>query len=278
MEYSKRELHHERKTRQNISLLTSRLLVLVFYCMNYGTICDQYLSKSLQCYAFVGSVPVRLTVFSKNLFFIANPQVQDRAVLFHSVNKNDDEMDNITDDASSVNENYNMMSRISMIDPILVYTDIFAILIASQLMGLLDVLNDSTFWMNGGWFQPINIVSTTESSTLPIFLHRVTRNTLCYILITFTFIRGNYEISTALGSSKSILRMLLSSIAMFTFARIGILVIGVLVLTQPVSWADCIGSATNHSDQVVETVRESYFMAIAIASGRLGLYKMYNGS
>jgi hypothetical protein len=248
MEHSKRELliQYARKTRNNKYMFASKLLVLVFYCMSYDTIYDQYLSKSFHCYAFVGSVPIGLKAFSKNLFLIANDQVQDRAILLHSVNKKDDKMDDVTDRS---NDNKKTISRISRIDPILVYTDIFAILIACQLMGLLDVLNDSTFWMNGGWFQPIIIVST-ESSTLPIFLQRVASNTVCYVLITFIFVQENYEIGTALRSSESII--------------------------QPVSLVDYIGSTINHTDEFIETLRESYFMAITIAFGRLGLYKALN--
>jgi len=50
----------------------------------------------------------------------------------------------------------------------------------------------------------------------------------------------------------------------------------ILVLTQPVSLVDYIGSTINHTDEFIETLRECYFMAITIAFGRLGLYKALN--
>jgi hypothetical protein len=44
--------------------------------------------------------------------------------------------------------------------------DLFAILIASQLMGLLDVLNDPEFSRNGGWLQPIPAVPSTLNALI----------------------------------------------------------------------------------------------------------------
>ena len=42
--------------------------------------------------------------------------------------------------------------------------DTFAILIASQMIGLLDVVNDAEFVRNGGWLQPIPAVPSTLGS------------------------------------------------------------------------------------------------------------------
>lgn len=276
MECSKLELLlHARTSRKNETMMIASKLVIVLLVFYIATRYDQ--SQSFHCYAFIiSTTPIPLKAFSNELLFISSHQIQgNKAVLLYSVNKNNDKTDSNTD--QSYNDKNNLISRISMMNPILVYTDIFAILIACQLMGLLDVLNDSTFWMNGGWFQPITFVST-ESATLPIFVQRVANNTVLYLFIACIFVQGNYAITTALESSKSILRMMMLSITMFTFARIGISFIYLFVLTQPVSLADFMGSTTSHSDVFIETLRESYFMAITMASGRLGLYKMFNGS
>jgi hypothetical protein len=46
-------------------------------------------------------------------------------------------------------------------DPGLWTSDFLAILLASQLIGLLDVVNSAEFIQNGGWFQPIPAVPST---------------------------------------------------------------------------------------------------------------------
>jgi drug/metabolite transporter superfamily protein YnfA len=186
-------------------------------------------------------------------------------------NKND-KVD--TNTAKTYNDNERIgISQLSMIDPILVYADIFAVVIACQLMGLIDVLNDDTFWRNGGWFQPIVIDS---SSTLPIFLRRVATDSVCYILTTFVVIRGSYEIHTALRSSHTIFRMMISSILIFTFARLGTIFVQILFDTQGVDINDFVGFFINHSGQIVEILRESYCIALTTTSVRLGLSKFLN--
>lgn len=44
--------------------------------------------------------------------------------------------------------------------------DLLSIAIGTQLLGLVDVLNDLGFWANGGWLQPITIVSSTNTLSL----------------------------------------------------------------------------------------------------------------
>mmetsp|Transcript_29981 Transcript_29981/g.64212 ORF Transcript_29981/g.64212 Transcript_29981/m.64212 type:complete len:255 (+) Transcript_29981:34-798(+) len=46
-------------------------------------------------------------------------------------------------------------------DPGLWVTDLLALILASQLIGLLDVVNNPEFIQNGGWFQPIPAVPST---------------------------------------------------------------------------------------------------------------------
>ena len=48
-----------------------------------------------------------------------------------------------------------------LMDPGLWISDFFALIIASQLIGLLDVVNNPEFIENGGWFQPIPAVPST---------------------------------------------------------------------------------------------------------------------
>ena len=78
----------------------------------------------------------------------------------------------------------------------LVTADIFAIAIASQLMGLLDVLNDPTFYQNGGWFQSIPTVPTTFGTLIQRFSILTITWIICAIL------RGGYT-NDAIESSSS---------------------------------------------------------------------------
>lgn len=59
--------------------------------------------------------------------------------------------------------------------------DILAIVIASQLIGLVDSLNDDLFWQNGGLFQPVPIVP----HTLGTFVQRTSSGCVCWIASNF---------------------------------------------------------------------------------------------
>lgn len=45
-------------------------------------------------------------------------------------------------------------------------TDVGSILLAMQLMALVDVINDPVFWQNGGWNQPIPAVPKTFNTLM----------------------------------------------------------------------------------------------------------------
>ena len=59
--------------------------------------------------------------------------------------------------------------------------DIIAVVVACQLIGLIDVLNDATFWEKGGFAQSIPAVP----STLGTFVQRVSSGCVCWILSSF---------------------------------------------------------------------------------------------
>jgi hypothetical protein len=59
--------------------------------------------------------------------------------------------------------------------------DIVAILVASQLIGLLDSLNDDLFWEHGGFAQPLPIVP----HTLGTFVQRTSLGCVCWIIPSF---------------------------------------------------------------------------------------------
>jgi hypothetical protein len=67
-----------------------------------------------------------------------------------------------------------------MVDVPIVMSDLLAIAVAMQLLGLTNVLNDPTFWNQGGWLQPIT--STGISNTLPVVVQR-----FCLVALSWLF-------------------------------------------------------------------------------------------
>lgn len=68
--------------------------------------------------------------------------------------------------------------------------DLLGVLIACQLLGLLDAVNDPTFEEKGGWLQPI--LGAAPFSTLPLLVERVSENSILWIasgLLASTFDR-----------------------------------------------------------------------------------------
>ena len=63
-------------------------------------------------------------------------------------------------------------------DPSLLTVDILAVVVASQLIGLVDVLNYASFWDNGGFAQPLPAVPATLGS----FVQRTSSGCVCWIV------------------------------------------------------------------------------------------------
>lgn len=74
------------------------------------------------------------------------------------------------------------------IEPGPLTVDILAIVVASQLIGLVDVLNDASFWENGGFSQPLPAVP----ATLDDFVQRTSSGCVCWILSTLLVSHDNW--------------------------------------------------------------------------------------
>jgi hypothetical protein len=139
-------------------------------------------------------------------------------------------------------------------DPSLLAVDVFAIAIASQLMGLLDILNDPEFVKNGGWFQPIPAVP----STLNVLVERFSILTLSWLSVSLarngSF--GKDAVATDEAAIKTSLRILLD----FSALRF---VIGIL-------FSQAVGS----DPDVLSLLRDSYFVGLAVTGFRF-LYGQY---
>jgi len=134
-------------------------------------------------------------------------------------------------------------------DPRLLAGDVVSIALASQLLGLVDVLNDPTFWQQGGWLQPI---STTES-TLPILVQRDSILSICWLIAALGWKGYNDDNGSDLQRTVQIAA-------------------GFCVLRVALGFAV---SLLGHADFVLwDIVRQCYFTIILVGTFRF-LYSQY---
>jgi hypothetical protein len=132
--------------------------------------------------------------------------------------------------------------------------DIVAIVLASQLMGLLDVVNDPDFARNGGWFQPVPGVP----STLGVLIERISTLSLVWILSALS--EENSFSYTAVESEK--ISILIAFIIVFNFVALRLLL----------GWT--LAFATNADFNFGILLRDCYFVALLLPGFRF-LYSQY---
>ena len=108
--------------------------------------------------------------------------------------------------------------------------DLFSIAIASQLMGLLDVVNDPQFVQSGGWLQPIPAVP----STLGTLIERISTLSLVWILAAIS--EENTFTTDAVKDEKVSILVALSIVLNFVLLRIILGWIYAFVMHADVSW------------------------------------------
>jgi hypothetical protein len=148
-------------------------------------------------------------------------------------------------------------SRSRIEDKGLLVADLVAIVIASQLMGLLDVLNDPDFVRNGGWLQPIRAVP----STLNVLVERISTLSLVWIVAALLGRKDSFSsdgVSDDVATVQKALGMVLN------FGALRLLV------------AFAVAAATQGGDldYFGEVLRECYFVGLAIPGFRF-LYGQY---
>jgi len=147
------------------------------------------------------------------------------------------------------------------VDPAILFADLFGLAIACQLLGLVDVVNDPSFWKNGGWLQPI----PATPSTLPILVQRFSLNSILYIATVLLLGGVGKE---AVSSPRSVLRSALRTNFAFVLVR---LLVGTML-------AGAISSQSGFNanlDVVVDLLRECYFVALATTAGRYVVYGLF---
>lgn len=132
--------------------------------------------------------------------------------------------------------------------------DLFSIAIASQLMGLLDVVNDPQFVESGGWLQPIPAVP----STLGNLIERISTLSLVWILAAIS--EENTFTTDAVKDEKVSILVALSIVLNFVLLRILLGWIYAFVMHTDVSWG--------------LLIRDCYFVALVLPGFRF-LYSQY---
>jgi hypothetical protein len=175
--------------------------------------------------------------------------------------------------------------------PGLLITDTLAIAIASQLMGLLDVLNDPIFWSKGGWFQPLPVIP----STLGILVERFATLTVTWIgvaLLVSSSVPSSSSstkklspnISKEMDTSLSLfgnqimsmdepsLKQLLKVWVVFSLTRIGFgVALHSLLQTGPGWTVDTIVTTEILSD----LIRQCYIVGLTIPTARFGYRRQF---
>ena len=136
----------------------------------------------------------------------------------------------------------------------LLTADLFAIVIASQLIGLLDIVNDPEWIKNGGWFQPIS----TTPKTLDVLVQRISTLSVTWLLASL--VRADSFSYSAIANDEDSIQTALKIVLNFTVLRL--------------IFAFVLAGATNGDLQLAQVLRECYFVALAVPGLRF-LYGQY---
>jgi hypothetical protein len=111
--------------------------------------------------------------------------------------------------SSSTTLHSNKNSKDFEFDGAVLTGDLLAIVVACQLIGLIDVLNDSHFWDQGGFAQSIPAVP----STLGTFVQRVSLSCLCWIVASLGVAAkdNNRDGAVTIGGTAQVVTIFLAS-------------------------------------------------------------------
>lgn len=105
---------------------------------------------------------------------------------------------------------------ITVEEPRLVVLDLVSIALAAQFLGLMDVLQDATFWQKGGFLQPIPLAP----STLPIYVQRESILSICWVLSGLAW-RG-YQTEAALSDPEATVKLTVRIATIFVVLRVAL--------------------------------------------------------
>jgi hypothetical protein len=148
-------------------------------------------------------------------------------------------------------------------EPGLLIADLFAIAIACQLMGLLDVVNDPTFYLKGGWAQPLPVVP----STLGVLVGRFSLLSVIWIIVGL--FRKDAFVAQSVETNEMAIQKALRIWVDFSLLRVAFAV----AIAGYTSMHSTHG-AGGDDIEIVVALRQCYFVGLAIPAMRF-LYGQY---
>lgn len=134
----------------------------------------------------------------------------------------------------------------------LVVTDLLAIAIACQLLGLLDAINSETFASRGGWLQPVTVNSFR---TLPLLVERFAENSVLWLSAA--------ALVEAKNSQSTLFERAIWDLLLFVVLRLSL----VLLVSRM--------SHEGLPLLALEAAREVYFVGVVVLAARYTSSKIY---
>jgi hypothetical protein len=117
------------------------------------------------------------------------------------------------DESSDSPNNNNNDNNNGSINYTILAADLVGIVLACQLLGLVDVLTDRSFWAQGGWFQPIPAIP----ASLSVLVGRISENALA--VAACSLVVGGYR-SSAVASTERLQYIGLRTTILYALSRL----------------------------------------------------------
>jgi hypothetical protein len=184
------------------------------------------------------------------------PHAPSTKILFASPPDFSNNSTNLTTKSTNNNDTTVPSSDYFGVEVPIVVTDLLAIAVAMQLLGLTNVLNDPTFWSRGGWLQPVT--STGISNTLPVVVQRFCIVGISWLSAAFGG-KGLALESTSQEALGSLVKLLVP------FFLVLLLLEGITTIATTASAG---GGLQLTEEFVLQTFQLWYFSGIALVAGR----------
>jgi hypothetical protein len=155
------------------------------------------------------------------------------------------------------------------VDPFLLVPDLLGVVVACELLGLLDAIQEPNFLENGGLLQSIGGIPTT----LPLLVTRFSTNSVFWIVSCFGNSKSKDTIN-AMDSGQSAVGYALRIGAVFCILRIAItLAVAAAVATVGATGWESMNTAT--VDALLGVLRECYVVVLVTATTRYVVQALY---
>jgi hypothetical protein len=173
------------------------------------------------------------------------------------------------------------IDRVWIADRSLWTADVLGMAVACQLLGLVDAVTAQDFVTNGGWFQPITVQSST--TTLPTLVQRFSVNTVVWTMAATVL---PLLPTAASGTRPEYYGEMMLQDSLWNTRKIFVLVLVVFVLLRVtldvgvVAFLMVTGTAHDLPNELqlrmLETLRECYFVGLAMATTRSAMHELYS--